>query len=207
MMKLSDEQLEQIKATGWTREVAFKTTPNVTKLEIKAYLEGVYGMAVERVQTINYLGRLRQLATQVPGSYKYGRLSRPKLYREDDWKKAYVTFAPPPGVQLDAPPKPASPADMLQALRSSRRGPVDSSRRVQRPDLLYPDQVLAEVREKQAAAAAEQQDKERKAGRADPSLEGGDGKAAPAITGGDAAAAPAEQAGASQPEPVGRKQA
>jgi ribosomal protein L23 len=37
--------------------VAFKTTPNVTKLEIKGLLESVYGMKVERVHTINYLGR------------------------------------------------------------------------------------------------------------------------------------------------------
>lgn len=42
MMKLSDEALDQVQQTGWTREVAFKTTPNVTKLEIKAILESMW---------------------------------------------------------------------------------------------------------------------------------------------------------------------
>ena len=46
MLKLTDEQRQQIKVTGWTREVAFKTTPNVTKLEIKGVLESMYGMQV-----------------------------------------------------------------------------------------------------------------------------------------------------------------
>lgn len=46
MLKLTDEQRQQIKETGWTREVAFKTTPNMTKLEIKGVLESMYGMQV-----------------------------------------------------------------------------------------------------------------------------------------------------------------
>lgn len=33
--------------------------------EIKAYLEAVYGMQVERVQTINYLGKLHKIAVKV----------------------------------------------------------------------------------------------------------------------------------------------
>eukprot|EP00955_Chlamydomonas_euryale_P086113 364192-Chlamydomonas_euryale.AAC.5 len=41
MMKLSDEQLRQVRETGWTREVAFKTAPGVTKLEIKGVLEAM----------------------------------------------------------------------------------------------------------------------------------------------------------------------
>ncbi len=31
MMKLRDKQLAQLRETGWLREVAFKTTPDVTK--------------------------------------------------------------------------------------------------------------------------------------------------------------------------------
>jgi large subunit ribosomal protein L23 len=34
MMKLSDAQLAQVKEHGWLREVAFKTTPNVTKVGV-----------------------------------------------------------------------------------------------------------------------------------------------------------------------------
>lgn len=32
MLRLNDEQIQQVKETGWLREVAFKTTPNVTKV-------------------------------------------------------------------------------------------------------------------------------------------------------------------------------
>nr|8A22_Ar Chain Ar, uL23m [Polytomella magna]8APN_Ar Chain Ar, uL23m [Polytomella magna]8APO_Ar Chain Ar, uL23m [Polytomella magna] len=90
LMKLEEHQLEQIKQTGWLREAAFKTTPNTTKLEIKAFLESVYGMEVERVNTANYLGRKRVVYT---GKAK-------ELYREDDYKKAYVIFKKPEGLSL-----------------------------------------------------------------------------------------------------------
>ncbi|PNW70619.1 hypothetical protein CHLRE_17g727350v5 [Chlamydomonas reinhardtii] len=87
-MKLTPEQMDQVKETGWLREVAFKTTPDVTKLEIAAFLQSVYGMNVERVSTINYLGR-RRLAISRNGKRLW--------WREDDWKKAYVIFRPPAG--------------------------------------------------------------------------------------------------------------
>ncbi|GIL71311.1 hypothetical protein Vretimale_2835 [Volvox reticuliferus] len=90
MLKLRDKQLAQLRETGWLREVAFRTTPEVTKLEIAAFLESVYGMSVERVHTINYLGRARLDAP--PGKNKR------HFYRDDDWKKAYVVFRPPPGM-------------------------------------------------------------------------------------------------------------
>jgi len=95
MMKLSDEQLRQVRETGWTREVAFKTAPGVTKLEIKGVLEAMYGMHVERVHTINYLGRKHVTLEGTKGS----KQPRRKVWRGDDWKKAYVLFHPPPGVQ------------------------------------------------------------------------------------------------------------
>lgn len=40
------------------------------QLEIKAYLEAVYGLKVERVATINYLGKKHLIPVTVPGSYK-----------------------------------------------------------------------------------------------------------------------------------------
>lgn len=50
LMPLQPEQLAQVKETGWLREAAFRTTPNVSKTEIKAFLEGVYQMPVETVR-------------------------------------------------------------------------------------------------------------------------------------------------------------
>lgn len=32
LLKLSTKELEQVKKTGWLREAAFKTTPNMTKV-------------------------------------------------------------------------------------------------------------------------------------------------------------------------------
>ncbi|GFR45596.1 hypothetical protein Agub_g6992 [Astrephomene gubernaculifera] len=90
LLRMPDEQLAQLRETGWVREAAFKTTPDVTKLEIAAFLESVYGMSVERVHTINYLGRRRMTL---------GRFGHRQWWREDDWKKAYVVFRPPPGME------------------------------------------------------------------------------------------------------------
>mmetsp|Transcript_29091 Transcript_29091/g.78375 ORF Transcript_29091/g.78375 Transcript_29091/m.78375 type:complete len:235 (+) Transcript_29091:1262-1966(+) len=110
LKKLSDQEFKQLKETGWLREVAFKTAPHVTKLEIKGFLESVYGMKVERVHTINYLGKRHQVLSK-------GRM---KDYRDDDWKKAYVIFAPPEGAQLPVPPPPQSPLEMLHEIRNAQ---------------------------------------------------------------------------------------
>ncbi|KAF5843641.1 hypothetical protein DUNSADRAFT_10816 [Dunaliella salina] len=107
LKRLSDQEFKQLKETGWLREVAFKTAPHVTKHEIKGFLESVYGMKVERVHTINYLGKRHQALSK-------GRM---KEYRDDDWKKAYVIFAPPEGMQLPAPPPPERPLEMLHRIR------------------------------------------------------------------------------------------
>ncbi|CAD7700782.1 unnamed protein product [Ostreobium quekettii] len=83
MLPLMEKELEAVKKTGWLRKVAFRTTPNVSKLEIKAFLESVYGMEVEKVNTLNYEGKKKRR--------KYGMVQRP------DWKKAYVYFKLPAG--------------------------------------------------------------------------------------------------------------
>eukprot|EP00798_Chlamydomonas_sp_ICE-L_P003019 gene3019-13042_t len=119
MMKLDEATVNEIKTTGWTREVAFKTTPNVTKLEIKAFLESVYGMQVEKVNTINYLGK--KYTT-------YGRQKIPKMYswRDADWKKAYVIFSRPKGLEetgktfLESSPQ----LSMIDQLRLSSSSPL-----------------------------------------------------------------------------------
>jgi len=99
LLPLPHDKMEEIKTTGWTREVAFKTSPSTTKLEIKAYVEAVYGMTVERVSTINYLGRKYQVTVNKRGPNRQPMITM----RDEDWKKAYVIFAPPPGVELPEP--------------------------------------------------------------------------------------------------------
>ncbi|KAJ9517523.1 hypothetical protein QJQ45_024994 [Haematococcus lacustris] len=188
MMRQPEEVMQEIKQTGWTREVTFKTTPNVTKvctdkrdppvpslatprtpgfatdwelelvsgtiietgeqavhavctltcrslpetqlpcwagaalpawpqLEIKAFLTDVYGMEVERVATINYLGRKFTVR-------RHKRNAGFITMRADDWKKAYVTFARPG--HLPPAPAPAAPATtqrMLATIRKYKLGP------------------------------------------------------------------------------------
>lgn len=109
LMPLQPQQLQQIKETGWIREAAFRTTPNVNKVEIKAFLESVYDMQVERVSTINYLGKKKR------SQYSSGKMN---YYRLSDWKKAYVVFKPPQAAeqqqqaeqQPQLPPLPSSSA-------------------------------------------------------------------------------------------------
>ena len=66
---------------GWCSQASFRVKPHVTKQEIRGILEGVYGMDVETVHTINYEGKKKQT--------KHG------FYRRPDWKKAHVTFRGP----------------------------------------------------------------------------------------------------------------
>lgn len=60
------------------------------QLEIRSFLETVHGLQVERVATINYLGKKKR---------RYDPKGRSFWVRLSDWKKAYVTFKPPPEVQ------------------------------------------------------------------------------------------------------------
>lgn len=57
------------------------------QFEIKAFLEAVYGMEVERVSTINYQGKKRMVVSPQ---------GKPYFKRMSDWKKAYVIFKNPP---------------------------------------------------------------------------------------------------------------
>lgn len=49
--------------------------------EIKSILEGLYGVQVESVKTINYLGKKKR--------------SKDAIYRRADFKKAYVVLKDP----------------------------------------------------------------------------------------------------------------
>eukprot|EP00897_Mesotaenium_endlicherianum_P009466 jgi/Mesen1/8548/ME000484S07927 len=62
-------------------EVAFKTIPSMTKVEIRRILESMYNLRVANVETMNYEGKKKRS--------KYG------FYRRPDFKKAYVTLKEP----------------------------------------------------------------------------------------------------------------
>jgi large subunit ribosomal protein L23 len=114
LLPLSEAQLAAVRASGWLREAAFRTTPRTSKAEIKAFLEAVHGMPVERVHTINYLGAKKR------GILPAGK---PFFYRESDWKKAYVIFRLPTAAAAAATTLlPASAAAGSPVRRSSSSG-------------------------------------------------------------------------------------
>lgn len=63
------------------KEIALKTIPSASKIEIKRVLESLYGFDVEKVQTLNMEGKKK----------KRGGL----LIARPDYKKAYVTLRTP----------------------------------------------------------------------------------------------------------------
>ena len=76
-------------ATRWVgervKECVFVTRPNFTKVEVKNYLEGTYGMrGIERVDTCNYEGKKKTFTNR--------KTKKKTFFRRQDFKKAYVTF-------------------------------------------------------------------------------------------------------------------
>ena len=75
-------------------EVVFVTTPEVTKIEVRAFLERVHGVGVERVHTANYEGKKKR--------------DRGGFHRRADYKKVYVTLKerwfPPEAFRVKPPP-------------------------------------------------------------------------------------------------------
>ncbi|GAQ87089.1 mitochondrial ribosomal protein L23 precursor [Klebsormidium nitens] len=61
-------------------EAVFKTIPSVTKIEIRAFLQKVYGLEIASLETLNYEGEKKR-----KGATTY-------FYREPDWKKVYNIF-------------------------------------------------------------------------------------------------------------------
>ncbi|RMD85805.1 MAG: 50S ribosomal protein L23 [Candidatus Dadabacteria bacterium] len=62
------------------RQVVFQVDPRATKHEIRRAVEELFGVKVEAVRTVNYLGKTRK---------RFGRT----IGRRANWKKAYVTLA------------------------------------------------------------------------------------------------------------------
>jgi large subunit ribosomal protein L23 len=66
-------------------QVVFRVRPEANKAEIRRAVETFFKVKVDRVRTLNYLGKNRRVGRSV------GKRSR--------WKKAYVTLAP--GQRID----------------------------------------------------------------------------------------------------------
>ncbi|XP_015890638.3 uncharacterized protein LOC107425195 [Ziziphus jujuba] len=71
-------------------EIALKTIPSASKIEIKRVLESLYGFEVEKVRTLNMDGKKK----------KRGGL----LIAKPDYKKAYVTLKNPLSISPDLYP-------------------------------------------------------------------------------------------------------
>jgi large subunit ribosomal protein L23 len=69
-----------------SRQVVFRVDRHATKHEIRRAVETLFGVKVEAVRTVNYLGKVRK---------RFGRA----VGRDGIWKKAYVTLAA--GEQVD----------------------------------------------------------------------------------------------------------
>lgn len=85
LMPLSEAQQKAFEATGHVDRLAFKTIPSIGKIEIKQFLERVYGLDVAKVNTLNYEGRKKR--------------GKGGFYRRPDYKKAYVFLRPPASPQ------------------------------------------------------------------------------------------------------------
>ncbi|KAK7311126.1 hypothetical protein RJT34_09050 [Clitoria ternatea] len=72
------------------QEIALKTIPSASKIEIKRVLESLYGFDVEKVRTLNMEGKKK----------KYGGI----LFAKPDYKKAYVTLKTPLSISQDLYP-------------------------------------------------------------------------------------------------------
>ena len=79
-------------------EVVFVTTPEVTKIEVRAFLERAHGIGVERVHTANYEGKKKR--------------DRGGFHRRADYKKVYVTLKerwfPPEAFRTTVKPPPTA---------------------------------------------------------------------------------------------------
>lgn len=67
------------RALGMTNQVSFKVAPWANKKQIKAAVEKMFSVKVERVQTANFNGKVK----------RFGRATG----KRSDWKKATVRLA------------------------------------------------------------------------------------------------------------------
>lgn len=74
---LITEKGTMVNADG--NQVVFRVRPDANKVEIRRAVETTFKVKVERVHTINYMGKVRRVGRSI------GRRAK--------WKKAYVTLA------------------------------------------------------------------------------------------------------------------
>ena len=72
-------------ASELANQYVFKVAVDATKPEIKAAVESVFSVTVEKVQVVNQKGKVRR--------------TKNGMGRRNDWKKAYVSLAD--GQQID----------------------------------------------------------------------------------------------------------
>ena len=60
-------------------QVLFRVRPEASKNEINRAIESIFKVKVEKVRTINYMGKSRRVGRSIG--------------KRPDWKKAYVTLA------------------------------------------------------------------------------------------------------------------
>jgi len=71
---ISENSMEDIANKKYTFEVA----PNATKVDIKIAVEQIFKVQVDKVNTMNYLGKTKRMGVHVG--------------KRNDWKKAIVTL-------------------------------------------------------------------------------------------------------------------
>ncbi|KAL8476173.1 hypothetical protein ACS0TY_028728 [Phlomoides rotata] len=89
-------------------EIALKTIPSASKIEIKRVLESLYGFEVEKVHTLNMDGKKK----------KAGGI----LFKRPDYKKAYVTLRNPLSLNPDL-----FPIRAIEEEKKSRNKQAESS--------------------------------------------------------------------------------
>ncbi|CAB4283818.1 unnamed protein product [Prunus armeniaca] len=93
------------------REIALKTIPSASKVEIKRVLESLYGFQVEKVRTLNMEGKKK----------KRGGL----LFARPNYKKAYVTLKNPLSLSQDLYPIGVVEQERKQTSKQSKSSVVE----------------------------------------------------------------------------------
>ncbi|KAI3441144.1 uncharacterized protein J3R85_002825 [Psidium guajava] len=96
-------------------EIALKTVPSASKIEIKRVLESLYGFEVDKVRTLNMEGKKK----------KRGGL----LVAKPDYKKAYVTLKSPLSVSRDLFPIRAVEEDKRSTNKKGESSMVEEGER------------------------------------------------------------------------------
>ena len=73
---ISETSMEEIA----NRKYTFAVAKNATKIDVKIAVEKIFGVEVENVNTMNYMGKTKRMGVHVG--------------KRPDWKKAVVTLKP-----------------------------------------------------------------------------------------------------------------